>query len=163
MEVIVGIDPGLDGALAFLPTDGSLPWVIDMPTVTVSGSKRNQRHCEPAQIAHEIKSAQLDYRLTAAVETQHAMPGQGVSSCYTIGEGYGAIVGVLSALGVAYAKVAPAKWKRDMGLPVHADKDDSRAMALRLWPQMAGRLTRERDHGRAEALLIAEHFRRRAG
>jgi hypothetical protein len=162
-EVVVGIDPGLNGAMAFLPRDGGIPWVIDMPTVTIRGSKRYQRHCEPAQIAAELKTAQLDHRLTAAVETQHAMPGQGVSSCYTIGEGYGVLIGVLAALGVAYAKVSAPVWKRAMGLPVHSDKDASRAMALRLWPALADKLKRKCDDGRAEALLIAEHYRRSVG
>jgi hypothetical protein len=160
MEIVVGIDPGLNGAIAFLPRDKSTPWVIDMPTVMIQGSTRKQRHCEPAQIAAELAMAKLDRRLTAAVETQHAMPGQGVSSCYTIGEGYGVLIGVLAALQVPYAKVNAATWKREMGLPVHSDKDASRAMALRLWPALAERLKRKCDDGRAEALLIAEHYRR---
>jgi crossover junction endodeoxyribonuclease RuvC len=162
-EVVVGIDPGLDGAIAFVPCDGSTFWVIDMPTVTVTGSKRNQRHVEPALLAAEIATAKLDHRLVAVVEAQHAMPGQGVSSCYTIGEGYGMIVGVLAALHIQYSRVAPAKWKRDMGLPTGADKDSSRAMALRLWPALAGSLGRKRDHGRAEALLIAKWYMRSMG
>ena len=43
-----------------------------------------------------------------------------------------------------------------MGLPTGADKETSRAMALRLWPSLASSLARKRDEGRAEALLLAE-------
>ncbi|MDO8605136.1 MAG: hypothetical protein Q7R40_01240, partial [Phaeospirillum sp.] len=57
----------------------------------------------------------------------------------------------------------PGVWKRTLGL-LKADKAASRARAVELYPEVAGRLTRVKDHGRAEALLLAEWLRRsRAG
>jgi crossover junction endodeoxyribonuclease RuvC len=52
--------------------------------------------------------------------------------------------------------VTPAKWKRYFGLD--ADKEKSRALALRLWPSRSDLFTRKRDHGRAEAALLARYF-----
>jgi hypothetical protein len=40
-----------------------------------------------------------------------------------------------------------------MGL--HSDKGESRALAMRLWPDHGDRFARVKDDGRAEAALIA--------
>jgi crossover junction endodeoxyribonuclease RuvC len=63
--------------------------------------------------------------------------------------------GVIAAAGIPLHLVSPAKWKRAYGLD--ADKEKSRALALRLWPARADLFGRKRDHGRAEAALIARY------
>ena len=45
------------------------------------------------------------------VEKVGAMPGQGVTSMFNFGMGYGMWVGMLAALGFPYELVAPQKWK----------------------------------------------------
>jgi len=52
--------------------------------------------------------------------------------------------------------VTPQIWKKSMGLT--ADKRTSLKMARELWPNAP--LNRQKDNGRAEALLIAEWARR---
>ena len=156
VDVILGIDPGLDGALAFLPVDGSTPWVIDIPTVTVVGSRKKRRHCEPSVLAAELRAVQRDHSLFAAIESVASRPGQGAPSTFSLGETFGMLLGGLAALQIPHTKIAPARWKHGMGLPTGADKETSRAMALRLWPSLASSLARKRDEGRAEALLLAE-------
>ena len=47
-----------------------------------------------------------------------------------------------------------------MDLPPGASKDDSRAMASRIFPLNATSWARTGDHDRAEAALIGEHGRR---
>jgi hypothetical protein len=91
----------------------------------------------------------------AVVEHVSAMPKQGVSSSFRFGMGCGLIRGVIIACGVPVEQVTPSKWKREMGLD--SDGEKSRALALRHWPSCL-RLTRVRDHGRAEALLMARWF-----
>lgn len=62
----------------------------------------------------------------------------------------------LQARGLDVRVVGPAAWKRDVGLYGRAfTKDDSRARALLLYPTLEAELRRKKDHGRAEALLIA--------
>ena len=85
------------------------------------------------------------------------MPGQGVASTFKFGKGYGEIIGVLATLGLGYRAISPAVWKREMGLQ-RAEKADSRRKAQELYPTAS--LARVKDHGRAEALLIAEWGRR---
>lgn len=55
---------------------------------------------------------------------------------------------------VAVTSRAPTSWKRHFRLG--SDEDASRALARRLWPA-CGVLERKKDHGRAEALLMARY------
>jgi len=157
VKVIVGIDPGAHGALAFLPERGT-PWVMDMPTVQVKRGKRTINRVEPAVIGAVLRGTLVGNDIVASVEQVGAMPGQGVSSMFEFGRSFGAVLGVLAALSVPVTMTPPQTWKRAMG--VSADKTGSRASALRLWPELAAELARVKDDGRAEALLIAEHYRR---
>ena len=146
MLKIVGIDPGLYGALA-LVGDGFLD-VQDMPT---AGTSRRRI------VAAPILGAMLrDWMPTyAAVEHVHAMPKQGVSSSFKFGRSLGVIEGALGALEVPIRYVAPAHWKRYFRLS--SDKEMSRLKAIETWPRISDQLSRKKDHGRAEALLIAQY------
>jgi crossover junction endodeoxyribonuclease RuvC len=92
----------------------------------------------------------------AVVERVASMPKQGVASTFKFGMATGIIHGVLAACDVPVHLVTPSVWKRGMGL-IGADKEASRALALRLFPQVTG-LDRKMDHGRAEALLMGHWF-----
>ena len=142
---ILGIDPGASGAIGMVEP---MVEVWDMPA-TVADLVTLMRTFDPA--------------LTRVyVEAVHAMPGQGVTSTFAFGEGYGAILGVLAALGLPHRTIAPQTWKRQLGLKreqdARATKNAARALAQQLFPTAS--LSRVRDHGRAEALLIAEWGRR---
>jgi crossover junction endodeoxyribonuclease RuvC len=50
-------------------------------------------------------------------------------------------------------EVAPGLWKRHFRLG--PDKEDARALALKRFPGVAKNLSRKKDAGRAEALLMA--------
>jgi hypothetical protein len=66
----------------------------------------------------------------------------------------GIVEGVLAACGVPAVHIAPAAWKRAVGLSL-ASKDAARSEALRRWPGHAALFARVKDDGRAEAALIA--------
>ena len=59
------------------------------------------------------------------------------------------------ALALSHDVVQPASWKRHAGIPPGANKRASIATAVRLMPDAAPHLTRIKDDGRAEALLLA--------
>jgi hypothetical protein len=88
------------------------------------------------------------------IERQRAMPGQGVSSTFSIGYQYGALVGLAAAMGIPFELVEPAVWKHDLGL-IGLDKTASRQRATELMPEGLSLFTRAKDHGAAEASLIA--------
>ena len=138
--IVVGIDPGHGGAIAFL--DGTNSRVLDMPVV---GKDINF----PELMSLMWKSVDHAY-----VERVSAMPGQGVTSMFTFGRAYQACLDACAGTNIPYTLVTPAVWKRRAGL-IGKDKEASRAMALRLFPRLAGDLARKKDCGRADALLIA--------
>lgn len=81
------------------------------------------------------------------------MPGQGVTSMFNFGQGYGVIKGVLAGIGVPYKDATPQKWKKACGL-IGSDKDAARLLAIELFPD--AELHLKKHGGRADALLIAK-------
>lgn len=141
---ILGIDPGINGAFASIYKDDIT--LHDLPTA----GEGKHRIIATAVLAHQLKELAPTF---AVMERVHAMPRQGVSSSFRFGQAFGAIEGVLGALGVSLSYVTPATWKRALGLS--SDKDEARLRAIQLYPAAAENLQRRKDIDRAEALLIA--------
>jgi crossover junction endodeoxyribonuclease RuvC len=148
--VILGVDPGLGGALAFLDADGSLQ-VFDMPVHRLKRGAKVKREIDRYELARIVDAHGPIAH--AFVEQVGAMPGQGVTSMFQFGRSLGIVEGVIAAAFVPTDYVTPGKWRTAMG--VRAGKDGSRARASALMPRHAGLWTRVRDDGRAEAALIA--------
>ncbi|MFO1126474.1 MAG: hypothetical protein U1E25_15110 [Methylocystis sp.] len=142
---ILGVDPGLSGALAFyFSAHAELIACEDMPSV--------DGNIDAATLAARIRQMSPDF---AIVERVAAMPKQGVASTFKFGASYGSIIGVIAALGIPYELVTPTRWKRHFRLG--ADKEEARALALRTWPARSELFERKKDHGRAEAALLARY------
>ena len=142
--MIVGIDPGMAGAIAWLDDFGRLIEVRDLPVIKGAGLMPN------ALALWLVEDGRRPHH--AWIERVAARPGAGVSGMFNFGRGYGQIEGVCAALGIAVDLVSPAVWKRALRVP--ADKSASRARAAQLWPGLAGTFVRVRDDGRAEAAMI---------
>ncbi len=142
---ILAFDPGLTGALAFLFPAQDAITSEDMP---VAGGD-----IDAATVAARIEQMRPDFAIGEHVASR---PGQGVASVFKFGCGFGMVRGVIAASGVPLHLVSPTKWKRHFGLD--ADKEKARALALRLWPTRADLFGRKKDHGRAEAALLARYF-----
>ena len=148
MRVLVGIDPGASGAIAWLSDAGHLIEVLDLPVQKVRG----RTVLMPAVLASMVKQRRPVHAYLERVATR---PGEGHVGAFSFGRGYGQIEGVLAALDVAVTHVTPAEWKRTQRIP--ADKGAARARAAQLWPGLAGTFARVKDDGRAEAALIGLH------
>jgi hypothetical protein len=146
--VILGIDPGQNGALAVLGSTGSIVAVDDMPCV--------DGHVSPVLIGHWLRDHGNIHLVV--IEDVHSMPKQGVASSFKFGRAKGVVEGVVGALGLPVELPSPSAWKRDM--KVSKDKDSARALALDLWPDWAASFARKKDADRAEACLLAEWGRR---
>jgi len=152
MTALLAFDPGLTGAVAIShPTTGVVVW--DLPTrATSSGTvKREIDGRELAQWLTLLRPA------AALLERTHAMPGQGVASMFSMGVSRGVILGVLGALDIPVTEVEPRTWKKAMGLT--ADKKHAILKAREMYPDLRPLLDREKDHNRAEALLMLNYFR----
>jgi crossover junction endodeoxyribonuclease RuvC len=148
---IIGIDPGLSGAVAILDVELGALVVEDMPTFSLVRNSKTKREVNAVELARIVDAAQADY---AVVEAVSSMPGQGVSSVFAFGKGYGVVLGVVGANYLKLVSPSPALWKRVLGLSGKG-KDASRAMATNLFPHHAGIFARVKDDGRAEATLLA--------
>jgi crossover junction endodeoxyribonuclease RuvC len=142
--MIVGIDPGMSGGIAWLDDFGRLIEVRDLPTVKGEGLL-------PGALAAWLRE-EGRRPCHAWIERVGTRPGEGASRAFNFGRGYGQIEGVCAALGIAVSLVTPAKWKGSLRIP--ADKSAARARAAQLWPGLAGTFARVKDDGRAEAALI---------
>lgn len=149
----VGIDPGITGAVGVLK-DGQYLAVFDIPSVA-KGSGSVKREIDPAGLARELTS-RLDPKeyVEILLERVNAMPGQGVSSVFSFGDSYGCCRSVIAVLGHSAVLVPPAVWKKHFNLG--RDKEESRALAIRLFPNADLHLKRHSD--RAEALLMARYL-----
>lgn len=150
-RLVIGIDPGLQGAIAVLH-DGRFVDVIDMPTI--GRGKKGRLTTNGDRVAEYIRGHTADINgayVHAAIEQAQVMPGQGGSSGFNYGTSFGVLLGVIATLRIPRTMVMPAKWKRDFGL--NSDKEASRGLAAERFPDAP--LARKRDHGRAEAILLA--------
>jgi crossover junction endodeoxyribonuclease RuvC len=147
----IGIDPGNSGAIAFLNSKGECLGVVDMPTMTLNGKKQQVNAVELARIIERWRNLSNE-PLVAFLEAVSAMPGQGVSSMFNFGMGYGIVQGVLATQRIPFILVRPQQWKKRAGL-IGAEKDKARTLAQQMYPSVD--LSRKKDIGRADSILIA--------
>lgn len=151
MSYVIGIDPGISGAIAVF-RDGKLESVVDMPTVEIASGKTIKRHISAATLRNilELDMYQFSH---VVIEKVGAMPGQGVTSMFNFGRSAGIIEGVVAALRMPHTYVTPQTWTKAVGRA--AGKDASRMRAMELFPSKAELFKRAKDDGRADAALIA--------
>ena len=143
MTIVMGVDPGISGAVAFYYTQA--PERISVYDVPVAGGE-----IDAAGLANMIATDRPD---AAMVERVSAMPKQGVTSSFNFGKAYGYVLGVIGTMRVPLHQVAPGRWKKALGLT--ADKEQCRLRAIQLFPAVADQFRLKSHHGRAEAVLIA--------
>lgn len=142
-SLIIGIDPGLNGAWAIFDHRSEFIGAGELPRF-----EKTLDASEFSKLIWQYKPAR------AVVERVSAMPAQGVTSVFTFGAAYGLILGVFGAVGVPVTLVAPAKWKTHFRL-TGKPKDASRELAKRLYPTAI--LDKVKHHGRADAILLARY------
>jgi len=147
---IIGIDPGISGAVAVFDLNNKALAIHDMPVVELKSGSTKKKSVSEAMLASILKNIDAEH---AFIEHVSARPGQGVTSMFNFGVGYGVIRGVLAASNIPFTTVAPVKWQRDLALK--QGKDANRAKAAELFPEFAGYFTRSKDDGRADASLLA--------
>ena len=148
---VIGIDPGITGAIA-VASKTKAAYVLDMPTRTINKKTRLDEH-ELLRLVNRFKTLGATH---AYLEKAQAAPGQSAPSMFSYGQTYGALRMTLVAAEVPFTEVTPLKWKRELSLAGgRENKRQSLEKARVLYPEMQDYLKRQKDHGRAEALLIA--------
>ena len=93
--LIIGIDPGISGAICFFE-DGEVRDIIDMPVM--ADGKKNKRQINGSQTYNEIylRTKNISKKdIFVVVEQVSAMPGQGVTSMFNFGQSFGVVKGVV--------------------------------------------------------------------
>jgi len=144
--IFAAIDPGSVNAAIAVFHGGQPVFVDDIRTVNGM--------LDSTALAHAIGDMKVEH---IVVENVHSMPKQGLSSTFKFGMGVGIIHGVAGALRLPLTLVAPTQWKAFHGLK-GPDKERSRELAIRKWPQHNKHLDRKKDADRAEALLIGDWY-----
>lgn len=149
MRIFVGIDPGaVSGAWGIVDHHGAY---------FASGHIHNDAgRIKVIPWRDELSNAIGINDVTFVVEDVHSMPSQGVASTFKFGRAVGAIEAVVALFREPWFIVSPQRWKADM--KVTSDKSTSLELARKTWSTAP--LTRKKDHGVAEALLLAEWLRR---
>ena len=161
--IIIGIDPGISGAMAAYDTKlEKFIWLEDMPTIAsgMSGKKM----INPVALCQSIKTIltvhkREDDEIQCIIEQVSAMPGNGVTAMFNFGRSFGIIEGVICAMKLPLHMVRPATWKKSMGYT--NEKEVIRADMVRHFPYFADLLKRKLDADRAEAMALCLYHRKR--
>lgn len=148
INYVMGIDPGKTGAWVLLDAGHA---VRDYGVMPVVGGEI----CV-SRIADLLSEYPSD-EILVVLEKVHSMPGQGVKSVFTFGEGYGRLQGMCQTLKIRYEFVAPSTWKSLVLRGTKKDKDAAINYAQRRYPEInltPGQKKKPHD-GLAEALCIA--------
>ena len=152
---IIGIDPGLSGAIAILENKNVLK-LFDMPVM--AEGKKNKKQLNSAQWVNIIKkNINKSDDIAVVVEQVNAMPGQGVTSMFNFGQTFGAIKGVCAALNLPIFFVRPSKWKKYFEL-INSSKDSSRTKVIEMYPSLSSQLSKKKDVNKSDAILIARYY-----
>lgn len=155
--IYLGIDPGLDGGIAFLEDGGKIA-VAKTPTI---GGKEYDIQGMKTLLVVVSKKASI-----ATIENQIAMPGQGLTSTLQTGKGFGIWLGLLAGMEIPYQVVSARQWQVKLFTGVKASldtKDKSEVIAKRLFPTTDFRKSERAfvaNDGLTDAACIAEYGRR---
>jgi len=145
----IGIDPGLRGGICGIDYMNGVLWSIEMP-VFISDPKTKKLDYDIPRIAALLRACSPNL---VCIENVHSMPGQGVSSTFLFGKGFGILLGIIGTLGIERKLVTPRVWKAKLG--VTADKNSSREKDNELFPTCALQWKLKKHDGLAEAALLA--------
>ena len=162
--IIIGIDPGISGAICFIK-NGKIIDVVEMPSM--ADGKKNKRQVNGAEVTnifnkvintnHDKMGSRDENEVKVVIEHVTAMPGQGVTSMFNFGQSFGVIKGICAALKLPIYFVRPAKWKKHFNL-IKTEKDASRTKAIEIFPYISSQLSRKKDANKADAILLASFF-----
>lgn len=154
--IYIGIDPGLDGAIAIFNEPADTLIVHDMPTYEVTKNGKKRREVNAQEVANILRCGDVrQIKRKLIIELSGARPGDGAIQAHRTGVNWGVVYGVVVALNISHSVVSPQAWKKAM--KATADKDLSRRRACEEWPDYTNQFSRKKDHGRAEAALMAKY------
>ena len=140
-RITIGIDPGANGAIAWIDERGK-SCVEKMPDTLQDLWDLIQ------SIGFEVPDFK-PYEVKAYIEQVSSSPQMGVVSAFSFGRGYGNLEMALTANAIPFERVRPQVWQKAMGCMTKGNKNISKQKAQELFPD------KKVIHATADALLIA--------
>lgn len=165
--IVLGIDPGLEGAIAGLCDE---PFIIDLPT---KYDEATGNRIDGVELARRLR-ARLPGGMPILVCIEALAAGGATekrgNQFKTVGSQFwtqAAIVTTFELLGLEVQRhVAPVTWKAFYGVAGKRDTDAAttkrrvRELVAQLYPPLADHVQMQKHHNRAEAVLIAHWYRK---
>ncbi len=155
---VIGVDLGLTGAISLIDRYGAVLACHDMPTypVVVNKKKRNKLAIESCVMF--VRQAIDSGAGVLVIEDVHAMGGStGNNAAFSLGGARATFETVCVMLDLPCVAVLPTTWKRHYDL-LKTEKEVSIERAKNVIENSHKYLTRKKDHGRAESMLIAKYW-----
>lgn len=151
MKVIIGIDPGVTGAMAVV-RNGRIEMTLDLPCAKTDGFNGINPNLLDRLIHGHVGDEIAQKNVVAYCEKSIMGPGNGKMTMRSVYDCRGVIRSVLALSQVPLIYVPPQTWKKSCGIPPKSDKEYSRGLALQRFPELTQYLMRKKDHNRAERL-----------
>jgi len=160
-NLILGIDPGKDGAFVVIDENGTMLYFKVMPL-----GPDDQPHYEGIKEvlmeinkAHYIPLAYLERAMPMAMGAKHA---------FNYGRGFAALEIALREVGIPYSMLEPSKWTKDIFQGIDSNlkaKAQASIAVSRLFPEEHKKIptsprSKKMHDGIIDALLMAEYGRR---
>lgn len=159
--MLISIDPGIRGALAFFRADGS-PTVYDMPTRAKPGNTKIRNEINPkalqALLRHQVPA---DEKGLVVMENLNTFAGGSVQTMGSLEATKAVICTVCELSGFDMAFVSPREWQRFFGIKA-TPSETTKQQSLRLARSLFGMeyCPLQKHDGRADSLLIGRYAQR---
>lgn len=130
----MGIDPGLQGSIVSIAER-----VVSVWPMPLREGKRAGIRVDVGRVAYIIHSSPPNLEHTGpaliTMEQAQSYPGQGVTSSFSYGANYGALLAILTLSGCPFRVASPQSWKRLFSLQ-GKPKEEAVVVACRLIPEL---------------------------
>lgn len=150
---VLGIDPGLDGAVAQFDTKNRSLVLYEIQSPAAAQGRGREVNCVALADQFDLMFGGAHH---CYLEKVGARPKEGGSSAFKFGTTYGIIRGIVAAHHIPMTTVTPTRWKMSMGIT--SDKKGSVSRAVELFPDHADAFFGPKGgakDGPAEAALLA--------
>lgn len=118
IEILIGIDPGKSGSIAYISKEKESYTLVDLYNIPTSGKKKDYSIEKLASILIE-KDKELKakgYDLQYAIEKVYVHRSSGRKAAFNFGFGFGLIEGILGTMKVDLHEIRPIEWKKVFGI-----------------------------------------------
>jgi hypothetical protein len=161
--ILLGIDLGLDGGLAFFDGDCVPVHLCNMPIRFDPHGKKDIYVIEMKKIITEVLQMQSEPFITlACLEWVHSFGNERRSSIFSFGRGTGKVQALLELMDIKRIEVLPTKWKDEILFGTDKTKEAAIGYSIGRWPQVETVMRKTNKKlsyydGMADALCLGEY------